>query len=69
MVQANKGFQDKMFQLYTGASLKQVPARHSTQLHVADSLTHLPSIVCVHARVFLCVCIMCVDAVGLPRRG
>ena len=27
MVEANKGFQDKMFQLYTGASLKQVCAR------------------------------------------
>jgi hypothetical protein len=60
MVQANKGFQDKMFQLYTGASLKQVPERHSTQLHVVDSVAGLPSIVCVRACVCSSVCVLSV---------
>ena len=54
MVEANKGFQDKMFQLYTGASLKQVPASAPVPAFGAHAAAPLPGSVSV-IRCAVCV--------------
>ena len=46
MVEANKGFQDKMFQLYTGASLKQVPASAPVPAFVDSHVANAKSSIC-----------------------